>query len=104
MNMDYLRERFLCFKYGSDEETKGFVNKLCDLLTENNIDFVCYWDDGESKYYPCEFVVRRCGKRWNDIMALINTVKAAKYDYRTKDFYISDEVKRGNIQEVCICN
>lgn len=101
--MDTIKERCLTFKYGRNETTSQKAEELCKLLKKNNIDFVCYNKD--SNYYSCSFIIRRCGKKWNDIMRLINSIQAAKYDYKTIDFYITDEFREvlGNIQEVVLC-
>ena len=94
-------ERCLSFKYaGNDKVEKS--KSLSNLLEENKIDFVCYMNK-ESNYYPSEFILRRSGKKWNDIMKLVNSVQAPKYDYTKIDFYITDEVKEnvlGKIQVV----
>ena len=97
------KERCLTFKYGRNENTIEDANKLCKLLEENKIDYVCY--DKESNYYHCEFIVRRCKNKWNDIMKLINSVRSAKYDYITIDFYLTEEKRdyEGNIQQVTYC-
>lgn len=102
--METIKERCLTFKYGRIENTSEKAEQLCKLLEQNNIDYVCY--DKDSNYYSCKFVVRRCGKKWNDIMRLINSVRAAKYDYVTIDFYLTNEQRcvSGNIQEVVYCN
>lgn len=102
----YINERCLTFKYGGDDKNEK-AEQLAKVLKENNIDFICYNTD--STYYHCQFVVRRCGKKWNDLMRLINSIKAAKYDYVKTDFYIKDMEQEhkgilGNMQEVIHCN
>lgn len=102
----YINERCLTFKYGGDDKNIK-AEQLSKLLKENNIDFICYNTD--DAYYLCQFVVRRCGNKWNDLMRLINSVRAAKYDYVKTDFYIRDMEQEhkeifGNIQEVVICH
>jgi len=96
-------ERCLTFKYaGNDKAEKS--KSLSNLLEQNNIDYVCYLENGN--YYPCQFILRRSGKKWNDIMKLVNSVQAPKYDYAKIDFYITDEVKKnvlGKIQVVQYC-
>lgn len=96
-------ERCLSFKYGGDSQ-KELSEKLAKLLEENNIDYVCY--NHKSDYYLSNFIVRRCGKKWNDLYKLINSVKAAKYDFIKTTFYLTDGQREvlGNIQEVVICN
>lgn len=68
------KEVVLTFTYPSDAVEEA--NRLCDLLDDNNIEYKCY--DIESGY-PIQFKVCRSGKSWNDIMKLINSVKAARY-------------------------
>jgi len=101
--METVNERCLTFRYGRTEQTLQIAEQVAKLLEQNNIDYVCY--DKDSNYYSCKFLVRRSGKKWNDIMKLINTVKAPKYDYIKTDFYITDEIREvlGNIQEVVYC-
>lgn len=98
-----IKERCLTFKYGRNENTIEDANKLCKLLEENKIDYVCY--DKESNYYHCKFVVRRCKNKWNDILKLVNSIRSAKYDYITINFYITEEKRNfdENIQEVVCC-
>jgi len=102
--METVRERCLTFKYGRTEDTSEKAEQLCKLFEQNSIDYVCY--DKDSNYYSCQFVVRRCNKKWNDIMDLVNSIHAPKYNYKTIDFYITDEDRSvlGNIQEVVYCN
>jgi len=75
------REIVLTFTYPSDNVDEA--NRLCDLFDENNIEYKCY--DIESGY-PIQFNVCRSGKSWNDIMKLINSVKAARY--RQKKLFV----------------
>ena len=95
-----INERCLTFKYsGSDKINES--HKLAELLRQKGIDFVCYLGDD---YYSCEFIVRRCGNKWNDIMKLINSIHATKYSYVRSNFYIDNNLERnlGNMQEVAI--
>lgn len=71
------KERVLYFCYPF--ENKADMQKLKTVLEENKIEFICYESDG---YYPHEFVVRKSGKKWEDIYKVINSVKAAKYNYK----------------------
>jgi len=100
-----ISERCLIFKYAGEDKVQNSKN-LITLLERNKIDFVCYI--GTDNYYPCQFTVRRSGKKWNDIMKLINSIYSPKYDYAKSNFYITEELRRenvfGNIQEVVHCN
>lgn len=101
--MTYITERCLTFKYSGDNKIEN-SKKLSALLKDNNIDFVCYLETGN--YYPCMFVVRRSKRKWNDIMKLVNSIQAPKYDYITSNFYITDKMERnniGNMQELVFC-
>jgi len=98
-----IKERCLTFKYVGDNKVYN-SKQLAELLKQNNIDFVCYLETGN--YYSCKFTVRRSGKKWNDIIKLINSIYATKYDYIKAIFYISNELKGnvlGNIQEIVCC-
>jgi hypothetical protein len=100
------KERCLMFKYAGEDKVQK-SKQLAELLQQNNIDFVCYLETGN--YYPCQFTVRRSSKKWNDIMKLVNSVQAPKYNYINTDFYIIDMSKEhknvlGNMQEVTYCN
>ena len=93
-------ERCLNFKYAGDDKIEK-SKSLSNLLEQNKIDFVCYLETGD--YYPCQFTVRRSGKKWNDIMKLVNSIQAPKYDYSKIDFHTTREPKEnilGNMQEV----
>lgn len=71
------KERVLYFCYPF--ESKAEMQKLKSVLAENNIEFICYESNG---YYPHEFVVRKSGKKWDDIYKVINSVKSAKYNHK----------------------
>lgn len=100
-----ISERCLTFKYAGENKVQE-SKSLISLLESNKIDFVCYLETGS--YYPCQFTVRRSGKKWNDIMKLVNSIYAPKYDYAKPDFYITEDQRRenvfGNIQEVIHLN
>ena len=98
--MNTINERCLTFKWGKHEDTPQKAIQLASILKTNKIDFVCYGYN--TNYYPCIFVIRKCGKKWNDIMKLINSIQSPKYNYVTIDFYITEENRKplGNIQEV----
>ena len=70
-------ERVLSFKYPFEFLDKA--NLLEELLTKNNIEFIFYKSDG---YYPHEFLVRKSGKKWDDIYGMINSIKPAKYNFK----------------------
>lgn len=88
-------EKVLYFTYPF--EYKAEMEKLKSVLTENNIEFICYKSSG---YYAHEFIVRKSGKKWNDLYKLINSVKAARYKF--KNTYL--EIRNGKLTEVCYCN
>ena len=68
------KEVVLTFNYPSGAVKDA--NRLCDLFNENNIEYKCYDIDSG---YPIQFKVLRSGKTWNDIMKLINSIRAARY-------------------------
>lgn len=88
-------EKVLYFKYPFEYKTE--MEKLKSVLTENNVEFICYESSG---YYPHEFIVRKSGKKWNDLYKLVNSVKATRY--RFKNTYL--EVRDGKLTEICFCN
>ena len=103
---NYITERCLKFKVYGDITT-SIVCKIANLFIDNDIDndidFVAYFGDG---YHPAEFTVRRSGKKWDDIITLINSVKPCKYKYNKEIFYITNKKRKGvlgNMQLVCIC-
>lgn len=102
-NEHTITERCLSFKYSGDNQ-KELSLKLAKLLEENHIDYVCY--DHDSNYYPSNFIIRKCSFKWNNLYGLINSVKAAKYDFIKSTFYITRRKREvlGNIQEVVILN
>lgn len=55
---------------------KDKAKELTELLDNNGIDYKFYESDG---YWPHEFVVRRSGRTWNDIMKMVNSVHAVRY-------------------------
>ena len=92
------RERLLTVDYSWSDDKADLCDKLCRVLDKNNIDYVCY--------FPMSFVIRHGGEgtTWDDIRNLVNSVKAVKFNFVASDFYLSDKVERGNIQEVVCCN
>lgn len=104
-NEKLITERCLIFKVAGENETYK-CTLITNLFVENDIDYVCYLDDVKtSGCYP-SFIVRKSGKKWNDILELINSIKACVYRYKNETFYITS-LKRnsgviGNIQSVVI--
>lgn len=88
-------ERVLYFKYPFEYKTE--MEKLKAVLTENNIEFICYESSG---YYPHEFIVRKSGKKWNDLYKLVNSVKATRYRFKNTHL----EIRDGKLTEVYYCN
>lgn len=70
------KEVILKFTYPSTASEDA--QRLCDVLDQNNIEYKCYDKEGTSGY-PIQFNVLRSGKKWNDIMRLINSVRPARY-------------------------
>ena len=70
-------EKVLIFKYPFEFLDK--VKQLKEVLKNSSIEFICY---ESSDYYPHEFVIRKSGKRWNDIYKIINSVRPAKYEFK----------------------
>lgn len=70
-------ERVLIFNYPFEFIEK--VNQLKSALNDNKIEFVCHESNG---YYPHQFIIRKSDKKWNDICKIINSVMAAKYNFR----------------------
>lgn len=87
-------ERVLTFKYPFENITD--VNKLKELFINNNIEFICYESKG---WYAHVFVVRKSGKKWNELYKMINSIRAAKYEF--KKTYI--EAVEGKLTEVVYC-
>ena len=87
-------ERALTFKYPPFR--KAEAERLNLLLDAEGIEHIIYKGD---EYYPTTFVVRKCGRKWNDIYKLINSVYAAKYRLIDTTF----EVRDGRLFEVVIC-
>lgn len=82
-------ERVLTFKYVFEDIEK--VRQLKNVFAQNNIEFICYESSG---YYSHEFIVRKSGKKWNDIYEIINSVKAARYIYKKIHLdYIDGELR-----------
>lgn len=95
--MNTITERCLTFKLNGEIETFNAV-KIANIFIENEIDYVGYL----SKDYPPEFIVRRSGKKWDDVLKFINSVKACVYKYKNETFYITEEKRTqgvlGNMQ------
>ena len=88
------KERVLCFSYPF--EMKDKMEKLKEILYKNNVEYICYESSG---YWNHEFVVRKSGKKWNDIYSIINSVKAAPYKFKSTNI----EERNGKLVEVCYC-
>ena len=86
------KERVLCFSYSF--EMKDKMEKLKEVLDKNNVEFICYESSG---YWNHEFVVRKSGKKWNDIYSLINSVKSVSYKFKNTNI----EERNGKLVEVC---
>lgn len=87
-------EKVLTFKYSFEfvEEVK----KLKKLFAEENVEFICHESEG---YYPHVFVVRKSKRRWNELYQMINSVRAAKYEFRKTNIETID----GKLSEVIYC-
>lgn len=79
-------ERVLIFNYPFDFTDK--VKQLKDVLKQNNVEFICNESNG---YYPHSFIVRKSGKMWDELYKMINSVRAAKYDFRKAELDYRDE-------------
>ena len=88
-------ERVLWFKYPFEWKTE--MEKLKLVLTENNVEFICYESSG---YYPHEFIVRKSGKKWNNLYKLINSVRATRYRFKNTNI----EIRNEKLTEICYCN
>ena len=73
-------ERVLTFKY--PYERKEDRDRIKEVLTENNIEFICYESEG---YYPHEFIIRKSGRKWNDIRHIVNSVLSARYSFKNTE-------------------
>lgn len=89
--MKYKTERALTFDYPFDCQRE--MENLKTVLTENNIEFICYESNG---YYPHRFVVRKSEKKWNDIYHIINSVKPSMYRSINTNF----KIYNGQLEEV----
>lgn len=87
-------ERVLTFKYPFECLDK--VIHLKEVLKEHNIEFICHESNG---YYSHEFIVRKSGKKWNDLYRIINSVKPVKYEF--KKTYI--DLVDGELKEIVYC-
>ncbi len=78
-------ERVLTFKY--PYEKKEEKNKLKAEFQKHNIEFICYESNG---YYANEFVVRKSGRRWDDIYKIINSIMPVKYTLKNVNIRLRD--------------
>ena len=63
-----------CLEFRISDNKKAY--QIRDVLKNNNIDFVDYFEGLDTL-----FRVAKSDKKWNEIMALINSIKAPKYRY-----------------------
>jgi predicted adenine nucleotide alpha hydrolase (AANH) superfamily ATPase len=90
--MAYIEEVALRFEY--PYELIDEAHELEKLLDSKKVKFIFYESNG---YWKHEFVVRRSGYTWNEIMDMINSVKSAKY--KKEKTWFTDE---GG--EIVFCN
>lgn len=72
-----ITERVLRFTYAFG--TKEEAEKMKEALKKENIGFISYESIG---YWPHEFTVRRSGKKWDDVLKIVNSVHAVKYKFK----------------------
>jgi hypothetical protein len=75
-------ERYLTFKWSYDYTTDEQITALETLFSKNNIKFILYRSKG---YYHHEWIVNKSGKQWKEIIKLVNSIKAVRYNYITSD-------------------
>lgn len=78
-------ERVLIFKYPYEKKTEK--DKLKAEFQKRNIEFICYESNG---YYANEFIVRKSGRKWNDIYHIVNSVMPVKYSFKNVDMGFRD--------------
>lgn len=93
-------ERLLSFEYGGNNSIEKAI-QLCDILENNNIDYVAY--NLNQTYWNPSFLIRKGKMTWNDIMTLVNSIKAPCYRYKKETFFITKflEHGRGNLKTIC---
>ena len=99
--MEKFTEILLGFEFSSDEDDVKKANILCDLLEENNIDYVGY--DIGTGWQPSFLIRRRKGFTWNDIMKLVNSIRSPRYYKKKYTFCLTEnnfKGIRGNIMKV----
>ena len=84
--MAYVEE--VALRFGYPYEFIDEAHELEKLLDSKKVKFIFYKSKG---YYKHEFVVRKSGYTWNDIMDMINSIKPAKY--KKEKTWFSDENK-----------
>ena len=84
--MNYIEE--VALRFGYPYESIDEAHELEKLLDSKKVKFIFYKSKG---YYKHEFVVRKSGYTWNDIMDMINSIKPAKY--KKEKTWFSDENK-----------
>lgn len=97
-----IEERLLSFEYGGNDNIEK-AKQLCTILEEHNIDYVAY--NLKQNYWNPSFLIRKGKKSWNDIIRLVNTIKAPCYKYKKETFYIAKQLEqaKGNIQIIHCC-
>ncbi len=87
-----IEETVLRFKYpyGCTDEAKALER----LLDKKSVKFIFYESDG---YWDHEFVVRKSGYTWKDVMSMVNSIKPAKYK-KEKTWFNQD------MDEIVFCN
>ena len=82
MNNNYITERCLKFKVHGDITT-NIVCKIANLFIDNDTDFV----DILVMVIIQLIYSKTSGKKWNDIIELINSIKPCKYEYKRNILY-----------------
>ena len=85
----------VALKFGYPYERIDEAKKLEKLLDSKKIKFLFYESNG---YWKHEFVVRRSGHTWNEIMKIINSVYAPSNYKKEKTWFNNDE------EEIVFCN
>lgn len=75
------KETTLQFNIPVDYAEKA--RNIATLLSQNNIIYKFYESPG---YYPHQFIVCRTGRKWDDVMHIINSIYAPRYKKKTEIF------------------
>ncbi len=78
------------YPFGYIADAKALVK----LLDQKNVKYLFYESNG---YWNHEFIVRKSGYTWNEIMEMINSIRSAKYK-KVKTWF------NENNEEVAFCN